>query len=242
MENIELNKYKEAWKTESDNIYRNKKLTDSEIMNFLKGKSKDISILFKSGLYIDIVLKFALTIGFIILIFFWKTKVETACISGGLMLISGVFGILQLRYLLKFPDFEIGEKNLRSIINSKINYYNNHYKKALYIGAASAPLFFLCGMLFYFYYKYGEIRAFQIDDFIVFGSAIIISYIIAIASQLLQFRFQMNQLKSSLQEIDEDTITELTLKKEKNRRIRLIIIMLLFIVVGILLFTYLLSS
>ena len=61
MENINLNKYKEIWKMESDKIYGNKKLSESEINSFLKGKSKDMSRLFKVGLNFDIFLKILYT-------------------------------------------------------------------------------------------------------------------------------------------------------------------------------------
>lgn len=240
MEDINFNKYKESWKKESDKIIGQNKLSDSEIKSFLKGKSKDISRLYKAGLYMDIVIKFILTLACGFLVYIWYATSEIAAFSTGLMIITGVFGAIQLRYLLKFPDFELGENNLKNIINSIISYYSKHYKKALYIGASSAPLFFISGSLYYFYFKYGEIRTFQIDDFIVFGVGIVISYFIAIMSQIIQFRFQMNQLKSCLQEINEDIISELTIQKQKKQRKRLIIIALLFILVGALIFTYIL--
>jgi len=240
MKNPDIEKYKEAWQMGSDKILENRKLTESEISEYMKGRSKDISRLFRTGLQFDIGLKAVLITACLYLPAGIGAESAAAAVSIGLLGVLSLLGILQVRNLVNFPAFEMGGKNLREIISTKISYYSKTYKKALYIGAASAPGFFLCGSLYYFQYKYGGIREFQIDDYIVFGAGIVLSYIISIVSQLMQFRFQMNQLQSCLQEIDDNTISDLTIKEQKNKRIRLLIAVVLAVIAGLLLFTYLL--
>ena len=79
--------------------------------------------------------------------------------------------------------------------------------KSLYVGALSNSLIFLSGSLYYFYFKYGEIRPLDLTDYLVFGGAILIAYVLGAAVNLAAMKFQVRQLESCLQEIDEDKKT-----------------------------------
>jgi len=94
-------------------------------------------------------------------------------------------------------------------------------------------------MLYYFYFKYGEVRAFQWDDYLVFVAAIVIGFFVSAIVQRSQFNFQIKQLESCLQEIDEDTITSQTIREQQNKKRRMIGIFLLAIICGLLVLAYL---
>ena len=123
-------------------------------------------------------------------------------------------------------------------LQKRIEFYHQRYIKSLYIGALSNSLFIVSGSLYYFYFKYGEIRPMDLVDYLVFGIAITIAFVFGAVVQIAQHNFQVKQLESCLQEIDEDTMTVLTLKEQRNKKIRLFFIALTALVCGLLLFAY----
>jgi hypothetical protein len=106
------------------------------------------------------------------------------------------------------------------------------------VGAVSNALIILSGILYYFFFKYGEIRPFQWDDYLVFSLTMLIGFGLGAAVQIAQHRFQIKQLESCLQEIDEDAISTLTLREQRNKRKRMILAFLLALVCGLLLLSY----
>jgi uncharacterized membrane protein YfcA len=110
------------------------------------------------------------------------------------------------------------------------------------VGALSNALLIVSGMLYYLYFKYGELRPFTWEDYLVLGSVILIGYFFGAYVQIAQHNFHVRQLESCLQEIDENIINTYTLRKQKNRKRLLILIFVLAIVCGLLLLAYLVFS
>jgi hypothetical protein len=241
MEQINLNKYIDSWKKNSNKVFKGKQLSDSEIKNFMNGKSKDITKQYRLGLIFDISLKSILSISLVILLIIWGSDIKVLAIGAVLLIINTVSMIIQSSFVKGLPKHNMSETDLRLLLESKINYYYTKYKKIIFIGGLSTPLIFLTGMLYYFLITYGYIRPFEIDDFIVFGSGVILSYVISIGVQFAQFKFYINQLKSCLNDIDEDTISQLTLYTSRNHKNRMIIAMILLVILGTLLLLYFLT-
>jgi hypothetical protein len=139
------------------------------------------------------------------------------------------------------PSDLSSEPVIRRSLEKRIDFYHKKYVKSLYIGALSNSLIFVSGSLYYFYFKYGEIRPLDLTDYLVFGGATLIAFILGAAVNIYHMNFQVKQLESCLAEIDEDSISELTLKKQKNKRRRLFLIMLLALISGLLLLAYFIS-
>jgi hypothetical protein len=57
--------------------------------------------------------------------------------------------------------------------------------------------------------------------------------------QIAQHRFQIRQLESCLQEIDEEVLSTVTLRVQRNKRRRMILVFLLALICGVLLLSYL---
>ena len=123
-------------------------------------------------------------------------------------------------------------------LEEKISFYHQTYTYSLYVGALSNALIILSGILYYFYFKYGEIRPFQWDDYLVFSLTMLIGFGLGAAVQIAQHTFQIKQLESCLQEIYEDVISTITLREQRNKRKRMILVFLLALVCGLLLLSY----
>jgi hypothetical protein len=232
-----MDSIKTAWKNEKG--FENKVLSQSDIEKFLQKKSRDITRLFKTGLAMDVILKgiIGASLVGILLLFSGNRELCFAMIAILLLILWAIW--FQVKMYRKVPSDDMANPDMRTTLEARIQFYHQRYIKSLLIGAVSNSLIFLSGSLYYFYFKYGEIRPLDLVDYAVFGTAIILAYVLGAAAQIAQHRFQIGQLESCLQEIDEEGMTALTLKKQKNQRLRLFFIALLALVCGLLLFAYL---
>jgi len=237
MKSIDLDTIKAAWKKES--AFENKNLSKAEIENFLSGKSKDISLLFRKGLSFDIVLKSILGVCFLGIIILFKNNLPVILIS--LAILMGILWTIRYQWLMigKIPEASIGDRTIRSTLENKVSFYRQRYTKSLYVGALSNSLLVLAGMIYYFYFKYGEIRPFLWDDYLVSSIAILLSFAIGAMTQIKQSSFQIKQLEGCLQEIDEDAISTLTLRDQRNKKRRMLLIFLLALICGLFVLTFL---
>jgi hypothetical protein len=239
MEETDLQRYKASWKAEK--AFEKGILSETDIQGFLKRKSRETGRLFRKGLIFDMVLKSVIAASFLVLpaLFAFSLKVV---VIGALMLAGSIAAILyQANILRKIPHTDYASDNLRKVLESRIGFYRKKYIHSLYVGALSNPFLFISGMLFYFYFKYGGIRPFALDDFVVFAVAIIISFVLGSYAQIKQHNFHIHQLEVCLDEIDENTMTALTLKKQRNRRRQLWLMYLLAIISGLLVLAYFLA-
>lgn len=232
-----MDSMKSAWKKEKG--FENPTLSQSDIEKFLHKNSKDITQLYKKGLSFDVVLKSIVGASFagLIFLFIENRQVTIAMIAILLLILWGIwFQVLMYR---RIPQSGMSEPAIKNSLEKKVRFYRQRYVKSLYVGALTNSLIFVSGSLYYFYFKYGEIRPMELEDYLVFGAATIIAFVFGAAAQLAQHNFQIKQLESCLQEIDEERITELTIKQQRMRKRRLFFIALIAMVCGLLLLVYL---
>jgi hypothetical protein len=227
---------KAAWKNERS--FEDKRLSEADIKGFLSRKSKDISQLFKKGLFFDIVLKSIIEVALIGIIFLFRTNLHIILISSAILL--GIAWSIRYQWLMikRIPEASVSDQVIRTTLELKIDFYHQQYIKSLYVGALSNSLLVLTGMLYYFYFKYGEIRPFQWDDYLVSSVVVILSFIIGALAQEKQSNFQVKQLESCLQEINEDAMTTLTIREQRNKKRRMILIFLLALICGLLILAF----
>ena len=237
MNSIDLDRVKTAWKNEKS--FEDKSLSTADIEAFLHKKSRDISRLFRVGLTFDIAYKGVIGLSFLgILILFSGNRDITLLVTAILLLLIWAV-IYQWRLIRRVPGTGASDPVIRTSLENKILFYHQHYIRSLYVGALSNSLIILSGVLYYFYFKYGEVRPFQWDDYLVFCTAIAIGFLVSAIAQRSQFNFQIRQLESCLQEIDEDTMTTHTIREQQNKKRQMIRIFLLAMLCGLLLLAYL---
>ncbi len=236
MKTTDIDSLKSAWKNERG--FENKELSERDIQIFLQQKSRDITQLFRKGLSFDMVLKSFVGISLIgiIILFSGNLKMVIA--------MAAVLGTLlwtlwfQIKMYRSIPMEGSSPPVVRTSLENRIQFYRKRYVKSLYIGALSNSLIFVSGSLYYFYFKYGEIRPMDLVDYLVFGTGIVIAFVFGAIVQIAQHNFQVKQLESCLQEIDENSMTLLTLKEQRHKKLRLFFIALLALVCGLLLLAY----
>ncbi len=236
MEDLELNKYRLAWKNEKS--FQAEKLSEIEIHNFMKSASKIVRQ-YKSSLLFDIVFKGILLVSFLVLIFLLKNQL-IAILTSSFFIFIAVFGVVwQTKVYKRVDQISVTKENLKGLLRAYIDFYNRQYFKSIFVSALSSTLFFLSGSLFYLHFKYEQIPTFKIDDFIVLTIGIILSYGLSAFTQIKQNNYQIKQLESCLVEIEENTIDASSIKKYKTKRIRNIVTIGIALIIGVILFLYL---
>jgi hypothetical protein len=236
MKSLDLDSIKTAWKNERS--FEDRKLSEADIQRFLSKRTKDISHLFKMGLVVDIFLKILIGISFLGIIILFKENLNMVLLATAILL--GLIWAIRYQWQMigKIPKSSVPEPVVRTSLEEKILFYHQKYIYSLYVGALSNALLILAGLLYYFYFKYGEIRPFQWDDYLVFSLTMLIGFGLGAAAQIAQHRFQIKQLESCLQEIDEDMISTFTLREQRNKRRRMILAFLLALICGLLILSY----
>ena len=236
MKSLDLDSIKSAWKNEKS--FEDQRLSEADIQRFLSKKSKDISHLFKMGLVIDIFLKTLIGISFFGIIFLFKENLNIVLLGAAIVL--GLIWATRYQWQMigKIPQSGRSEPVFRTSLEEKIHFYHQKYIYSLYVGAVSNALLILSGLLYYFYFKYGEIRPFQWDDYLVFTLTMLVGFGLGAVVQIAQHRFQIRQLESCLQEIDENMISTLTLREQRNKRRRMVLAFILALVCGLLVLSY----
>jgi hypothetical protein len=237
MKPIELDHIKAAWKNESS--FEDKKLSESDILDFLHGRSKDMNRLFTKGLIFDIVLKTVIGISLLGIILLFRTNPHIILMVSVILLGTIWTIFFQGKMIGRIPETTGADPVIRTTLENKVKFYRLRYIKSLYVGALSNALIILAGSLYYFYFKYGEIRPFQWDDYLVLGAVILIGFALGAYAQIAQHNFQVKQLESCLKEIDEDSMTPYTISQQRSKKRRMILILVLAILCGLLVLAFL---
>lgn len=233
MEQINLEEYKSAWKTEKS--FSKEKLSVNQITKFMQKTSISISGLFRKSIFIDITIKILLIFSFGVLLVLYANQNLILLINSMFILLT-IFGIVvQIKTYKKIPDVKNADQNIKTLLYSHIDFYTKIFAPSLIISSFSSSLFFISGAFYYFYYKYGTIRSFQYDDYLVFGTIIVISFLLSAFIQSRNFNFHIRQLENSLTEIEQETINESKLAHYKKLNNRNLIVYSIILFIGLLL-------
>jgi len=233
MNNIDLERYKTAWKEEKS--FNKATLSDPEIRTYIMKRSKGLTASFKAGLLLDIILKIILGVSFIALIVLFGGKIGIAGICTGSLLILFYLLWSQIATYRKIPGQEGYSGDMKNFLSARIEFYRTKFLKTVYVIALTNPFVFLSGMLYYFYFKYGIIRPLDVVDIIIFGTLCIVGFALGAFVQVKQYNFQVNQLEECLREFQENDINEATIRRHKKQKRTILIIFIIALIVGLLL-------
>ncbi len=239
MNGTDLDKYKSAWKNESG--FNENRLARADIHKFMHSASKDISSQFRTGIKIDIVLKSILAFSFAAIGILLSKEPGMLITCALLAIIAGTGIIFQLTIYKRIPENK-ADKNMITLLKEYTGFYNEKYIKSLLAASLTGPLIFVSGSLYYLFFKYGGLRSFDIDDYIVLGVFVLASFILAAFAQLRNFNSHIRQLEICLDEIERETVREDSLNRYKKRRLRRVIIMGIVLIIGISLLLFLIFS
>lgn len=233
MKEVELEKYKKAWKTGQSFV--EEKLSRTEIQEFMQSESKNISGLFKKNIIIDIVLKISLTLSFCVLAVLYSNQIQILLLNLVLAILTIISVVFQKKIYSNIPDGNRSDQSIKTVLKSYIDFHNHKYLHSLLISSLTGSFYFICGSLFYFYFKYGTIRPFELMDYLVFSTITVFAFVLSAFVQIKSSNFHIHQLEECLVFIEQNTLNGNQLKHYKKLKNRIIFFFSIFLLIGILL-------
>lgn len=227
-----LDTYKAAWQDEK--AFNESRLSDQEIKSYLEKRSARIDGMYRSGLLFDLVIKTILlaALAGLALVFQLSSGSSVAAALAGATLLGGL--MFEGRIYLQISRVFTPSAPIKAALRERIDFFNRRYLKSLLVVAISSPLMILVGGMYYFYFKYGEIRPLDLEDIIVFSLILIAGYSLSTFFQVRNFRFHIRQLEDALAGFNEESLNMEVISLQRRQRKRIIILTLLAIIVGIL--------
>jgi hypothetical protein len=233
MEDINLDKYKSAWKAEQS--FDEEKLSRERIMAFMGSASKSISGLFRKSLIFDIIIKSLLAFSSGGLLLLYSDQGRLLPVIAATVLLVIICIVLQVRTYRRIPGAKDSGQNTRALLHSFVDFYSRSFVPSLITASLTGPLILVVGSLYYFFFKYGTVPPLELADHLVFGTFILISFLLSAFVQVKNFNFHIGQLKESLSEIEQDTLTDNRLRYYRKVKNRNMIIYSIILLAGLLL-------
>jgi hypothetical protein len=240
MKDIDLEKYRSAW--EEEKSFNVKILSRSEQGSYLKRRSKGIVSSFRTALAIDAVLKIALCISFITLIFLYSNQTVIVAACSILFALTGYLLLLEFKTYRKIPGHKEYSVDIRTFLERGIRFYRTEYFKTLYFTALSSPLILISGMFFYHFYKYAGVRALDFIDVLVIGLFCLAGFILSAIVYTKNFGFRIRQMQECLDELNSGGIDEMTVRKHARHQKMILIVVILLLIIGLALFGLIIMS
>jgi hypothetical protein len=235
-----LDKYKAAWREEPS--LNESMLTDHEIRSWLYQRTARTDRMYRKGIIFDLIIKGLLAVAVIGIVILFRS-------SQGSWLVSAVLGtavltsfLYEWKILRQIPNISTAAAPIRDMLRERISFFNRSYLRVLLIIAVSNPVLIFTGGMYYFYFRYGEIRPLDLEDFIVFSLFLIAGYTISAFFQIKNFRFHIRQLEESLADLNGNKFNKNLIRQQRQKRQRIIAMTILAVITGILLFLLLLSQ
>jgi len=242
MNNNGFERFRNVWKKTALAGSTGKVYAEEEIKKFKMKNSKDFSRTLNNVLIFDLGLKSLLIIGMLLLIWFYRSDVALVTviitlIAVVLFMISREQGIMK-----KLKDTDNYSKQLTSIIADKIAFYKSYFPSLQWMMAFTNGLLVWVGSMYYFYSKYGYYRIDDVTDVAVNALMVLFAIAISYFSYQSQYKFNLNELEENLVDLDSDKAATVQLQNQRARKARYRMSLIIFSIVGLLLFIYLLIS
>ena len=238
MEELDI---KNIWKTANKNETVMKKYSLADIKLYKEKKSKQLSKSSRLSILFDIAYKCLAFLELSFLLIFLNYQYPFQTIIGFLLAIICVLVFFEAGFLKKLNLI----KDTDSVIDNlqkKLSFMKTTYRKFIFIGALSNPLFVGSSIFLYYYFKYSEIRiGTPLEDPILY-LFLIAAYSISLFGQWPFYKIQIKELKENIEDIEDTQIASVKIEKAKKRKRNILIISSLLILIGILIFLIILMK
>ena len=234
-------RYSSSWKKADKGSISHQKYSENDINKFKMNKSMDFSRALNKTIWFDFMLKGLLLIGMLILAWFYHANTP---ILSALLILIGVsiyFIVKENAIRSEFDLIDDLSKELSAVLKEKIKFYTASFPKLKLMIAFSNALFVWIGSMFYYYSKYGYYRIEDIGDIIVSVIMLSLAFGISYYTLTFQYKYYIRELNECLSQLSDEQSAAITIKRQLWRKRVIMSIAILTIVVGVLLFAYILQ-
>ena len=229
---MDLDELKKTWKQ----VNRDQSVHYSldQIDTFRKSRSKDFSNWIRSSLRIDFILKSLTAISFAILVFLFNNQIQVQVICGILAILSTLLIFLEKPHFDKARKLDENPDTIQGSLINKLNYLKAYYFKIQFMVGLTNPLMVSAGACYFMYFKYSEIRPMDLEDILVFGAILIVSFLFTIPTTLGLYGFHLRNIQNSLANLENEDHWEKEIKRYKRSRNILAGVFITLLLIGIL--------
>lgn len=240
MKESSWNRLKSSWNSEQK--FQNRKLSQTEIQEYIESKSSEYSQIVTRTLLFDVVLKTILFLSLLGIILITPFDSSIRIVAE----MSSIFIILLLIQLIKLknqiPNENHTDLNLFAKLEQWIYFFDQLQSKFLIIVSLSSPLLFVAGNLWYYDFKYEGIPNLDIDDIFVLGGFLLISYGFSFFSYFNQLNRMELDIKQTYEEAKSDEIDTAFLHATQSKKRWRQLLLGLLVLLGLLSLLLLITS
>ena len=208
---------KNMW-NKTENVIGTSNYESNKIERFTASRSDSVAQKIKTMLQFDVALKtiVGLMLAVDALLYVNTSMVLIICIIGIVILISLI--LFQFKVLKRFSGIADYGQSTKDKLSEMLTFLRSRFFTALLSIASSYIFVFISGSLLYFYAVYGQVRALDGIDIIVFSVFIIIGIVLNFFVNFGQVKFQIKHLESCLSDLNDNVLFIVTQNIETQQK------------------------
>lgn len=226
---MKTNDYINLWKTAHEKLYRKDNLSMEEINILQKKKSGDINQALKKDFWFDIVFKAIIAGAFFYTISIYAGNLTVVLFSSAMIAILAGSALYLYKQTRRLKEMDQVGAELYRVLKDKLTYFKTAYRQAVRMLSLSSPMTVMAAILIYFHSKYNGFRPMEMEDWLVFGTIVLISYMLSYTVLNIRHRQYIRELEAYLGEIDENTLESIKRNEKRAKRFQMILILLILL-------------
>jgi len=241
MNESRLERLRDAWRETP--AFDGGRLEASDIDALLGRQSRDVRRQYRVALLMDIALKSVIAVALAVVLWLHRQHAGLTALNTVVLLATLLCIGSERATLNAIPGSALAGASIQAGLRAMLDYYQERFRRALYLIGLSGPLVFYTGVMHYLWYRYGGLRPFDGVDLAVFGIGLALAYLLNAGAQQAQFRLYVNDVENCLREIEKNGAEAATdpTAMLRARRLRHTLAWLTVMVVGVLLLIWVAS-
>jgi hypothetical protein len=208
---------KNMW-NKTENVLGASNYESNTIERFTAGRSDSVAQKIRTMLHFDIALKalVSLMLALDVTLYFNTNLVLIIGITGIVILISLI--LYQFKVLQRFSKIADYGQSTKEKLSGMLTFLQSRFFTALLSIASTYIFVFISGSLLYFYAVYGQVRALDGIDIIVFSIFIIIGIVMNFFVNFGQVRYHIKHIELCLSDLNDNVLAIVTQNIETQQK------------------------
>lgn len=228
----------QIWKSGQGKEPDSPRYSMDQILAYRKGRSRQSRRSGKLSILFDIGYKVIIGLGLLYLLILPVPSI-IRLVAGSLLLLNLALIGLELTFLRKLGSMSETETVVDNL-KKQLHFLKQTYRRFVFSGAFSNPLFVMTGFLFYQYYTHGSESMVDMLSAPISYVFVLAALGISLGVQWPYYRQHVKEVLELLESVDNDSLSSMKIREQKKKRTKRIIMYAILFLLGILVFLLLL--
>ena len=234
---MKTNDIKQIWKSANTDETTGKRYSLSEIQDYRKKKSHQMSTSGFRAIRFDIAFKGLIAAALLFLLVFQVTQPLYHRIIVILIFVTAVLLWLNFSYIKKLKAVKETDAVMKNL-KIKLRYFKTTFRNFIINSSLSNPLFVLTGFFFYYQFKYHEIKMELPWNDPVMYLFLFVAFIISFGAQWGNYKNEVRELSETIRDLDDEKMATIKIEENRLRKKRSLFMYTILILLGLLIFLY----